>query len=444
MTGFKSFWLAGFFLLIHFFIVSSIFGKTSPIIDVVKKASPAIVNIKTEEFVRETSQRGENILKRLLSETPEEEDFSENIGSGVVIDPKGIVLTNEHLISKAVSIKVKFMNGREYEADVLGCDPEFDLAILRIRNGSDFPYLKLKKNADLMVGQSVIVIGNPYGLSSSVSVGVISALGRNLRVENKVFGNLIQTDAAINPGNSGGALLDLDGNLIGIVTAVLGEGKGIGFAIPASDIESMISELMEAKKERPIIGIFVEKLRDGSKFSLVVKKVIEKSPADKYGLKKGDKIVEINKKKLKEGMKLKDITTMMIKGRESLQMKILREEEEQLLNLDVKEILNFKPSPVDERLLGIRVSNVSAYARLKHKIREKKGAIVMKVTKGGIGHLSGIKPGDLILKINNSPVENKDDFEKLMLESIKKNYLLYQVLRSKTIFFLPLKLENLL
>ncbi|MCX7856968.1 MAG: trypsin-like peptidase domain-containing protein [Deltaproteobacteria bacterium] len=441
MIGFKLILIP---LLTQFFLPLTCLARETPVVKVVRRVSPAIVNIRTEEITREVHNKEESMLRKLFSEIhEEEEDFYENIGSGVVIHPRGIVLTNEHLISKAISIRVRFINGKEYEADVLGCDPEFDLAILKIRNGGEFPYLKLKKRDDLMVGEDVIVIGNPYGLSSSVSTGVISALGRNLRVENKVFANLIQTDAAINPGNSGGALLDFEGNLIGIVTAVLGEGKGIGFAIPSSDIEYMITDLLETKRERPIMGIFVEKIRDGPRFSLLVKKVIEKSPAEKYGLQKGDRIVEINNKRLKEGFKLKNIADMF-REKDHVLLKILRGDEEHFLRIHVKDLINFKPTNLDERLLDIRVLNISPYSKLKYKIKEKKGAIVSKAIKGGIGYTLGIRAGDLILKVNNVPVESKEDFERLMLEGIKKNYLLYQIVRNKSTFFLPLKFENLL
>jgi serine protease Do len=445
MTGFKL--LISFLVLffIQSFVPLSLHGKLSPVVEVVRKATPAIVNIRTEEYVKEESNKGTNLFKKIFHEAEEDEgeDLYENIGSGVVIDPRGIVLTNEHLISKAINIKVKFVNGKEFDAHVLGCDPEFDLAVLKIKNGKDFPYLKLKRRDDLMVGESVIVIGNPYGLSSSVSTGVISALGRNLRVQKKVFANLIQTDAAINPGNSGGALLDLEGNLIGIVTAVLGEGKGIGFAIPASDIEGMISDLIEYGKEKPIVGVFVERQREDSRLYLIVKKVIEKSPAEKCGLKEGDRIVEINRRRLREGTKLKEIVGTL-SGRDYLQLRVLSNGKERFVNLAVTEIYGFRPDALDQKFLEIRVSNLSAYTRLKYRIREKKGAIVTKVKKGGLGYLSGIRQGDLILKINNMPVEGRKDFERLMLEGIKKNYLLYQVQRGKSTFFLPLKFDNLL
>ncbi len=196
--------------------------------DVVEMASKAIVNIKTEELLKtepEEKKSSPSIFRKYFSGEDEVEDLVENIGSGVVLDPKGIVVTNEHLIARAINIRVKFMNGKEYEAYVLGSDPEYDIALLKIvSDKADFPHLTIRDRR-VRVGERAIVIGNPYGLSSSVSLGVVSALGRNLRIDNKVYANLIQTDAAINPGNSGGALLGVDGAPIGIVTAIYGEGK---------------------------------------------------------------------------------------------------------------------------------------------------------------------------------------------------------------------------
>lgn len=220
-------------LLFHLFFLPSILdaAKEDKTADVVESTSKAIVNIKTEEWSKDTDEKKKtNVFKKLIVGEEEEEEMFENIGSGVVLDPKGIIVTNEHLIAKAINIRVKFINGKEYEAYVLGSDPEFDIALLKVTDKADLPFLKISKPKSVRVGEKVIVIGNPYGLSSSVSVGVISALGRNLKIDNRIYANLIQTDAAINPGNSGGALLDTEGNPLGIVTAIYGEGKGFGSA----------------------------------------------------------------------------------------------------------------------------------------------------------------------------------------------------------------------
>jgi serine protease Do len=424
---------------------SILYAKEDRIAEVVETASKAIVNIKTEELSKNTGEnKKSNTIKKLFLNEEEggEEEFFENIGSGVVLDPQGIIVTNEHLISKATNIRVKFINGKEYDAYVLGSDPEFDIALLKITDKVDLPYLKVTRQKSVMVGERAIVIGNPYGLSSSVTVGVVSALGRNLKIDNKVYVNLIQTDAAINPGNSGGALLDIDGNPLGIVTAIYGEGKGIGFAIPIEDVMNMLSEFLESGVRREIFGLFVEKRKDEKGYHLFVNKIIPGSPAERYGIKIGDKIVGFNRKKIKEGIKLQSI----IRGARlhgSLQIKIVRGLRAHLVDVDIKDFEGYRPSPVDEGLCGFRIADIRGYPKLKFKLKEKSGIVVTKVYRGGLGEKCGLLTGDVIFKINNNTISNKDDFNSFMIEGLKRNYILYQVKRSEDVFFLPVKLDTL-
>jgi serine protease Do len=327
---------------------------------------------------------------------------------------------------------------------VLGSDPEFDIALLKVTDKSvEFPYLKVTKPKSVRVGQKAIVIGNPFGLSSSVSIGVVSALGRNLRIDGRVYANLIQTDAAINPGNSGGALLDLEGNPLGIVTAIYGEGKGIGFAIPMTDVLSMLSEFLESDIKRPIFGVFTEKRRDerGPYFSVI--KVIPGSPADKNGVKPGDRIVELNKKKIKEGLKPHSaMRNMMISG--TIQFKIMRNSKPVILSIDDKAIEGYLPLPADESLCNMRVADIKGYPKLKFKLKEKEGVVVTKIYSKSPGDRCGLLPGDVILKVNNNVVSDTKDFESFMAEGLKRNYILYQVKRGEEIFFAPVRLDTLL
>jgi serine protease Do len=413
------------------------------IVKVVETAGKAIVYIKTEEWSKAPEEaKKTSVFKRLLKDE-EEAEPSENKGSGVVLDPKGIIVTNEHLVSKAINIRVKFMNGKDYEAYVLGSDPEFDIALLKITDKVDLPYLKITKPKSIRVGQRVIVIGNPYGLSSSVSVGVVSALGRNLRIDGKVYANLIQTDAAINPGNSGGALLDMDGNPLGIVTAIYGEGKGIGFAIPMEDVMNMLSEFLDSATQRPMFGVFTEKRRDDRGPYFYVTKVIPGSPADKYGVKAGDRIVELNRKKIKEGIKPHSVLrSVKIDG--VVQFKIVRGQKAILLNVDEKALEGYLPLPADESVCNMRVSDIKGYPKLKFKLKEKEGVVVTKVFSKVPDDRCGLLPGDVILKVNNNMVSNAKDFESFMAEGLKRNYILYQVKRNEEIFFAPVKLDSLL
>lgn len=416
------------------------------VVKVVEMASKAIVNIRTEELSTPSTDQKKSpfLFKRALGNEEESEELTENIGSGVVLDPRGIIATNEHLISKAINIRVRFIHGKEYDAYVLGSDPEFDIALLKIAgNGTDYPFLVTKRKEAVLVGEKAIVIGNPYGLSSSVTVGVVSAIGRNLRIDDRIYANLIQTDAAINPGNSGGALLDAEGNPIGIVTAIYGEGKGIGFAIPMGDIATMLAEFLENYPKRLILGIFMEKRRDERGLYLNVNKVMAGSPAVQYGIKVGDRIIGFNKKSLKEGTKLQSVIRSF-RSSGFGQLRIARENKKYTVNIASSDLEKYTPLPIDETLCEMRVTNIGGYPKLKYRLRDKNGVVVTKVFSGGIADRSGLKHGDVIVKINNTDIKNVGDFNTHMIEGLKRNYILYQVRRDDSLFFLPVKLDTLL
>ncbi len=375
----------------------------------VEIASKAIVNIKTEEAAKgRNEQRTTSLFKRFFaSDADDDAESVENIGSGVVLDPNGIIVTNEHLISKAVTIRVKFTNRQEYEAHVIVADPEIDIALLKIETEDgkkEFPFLKMTRG-NARVGERAVVIGNPYDLPTSVTTGVVSALRRSVKINDRVYTTLIQTDAAINPGNSGGALLDGEGNLLGIVTAVYEEGKGIGFAIPIDDVMAMLQEFLEHVGKRPIFGLFVEMRRDESGQYLYVNGVIPGSPAELGGMKVGDRIIELDNKKIREGMKFQNLfRKAVLTGKGPL--KVARGNERFTVETGEKSAA-YVPTPLDERLCGVRLSDIEGYARLKFKVRQQKGVVVTKVMKGGLGERYGLRPGDVIIRINNADVAGK-------------------------------------
>jgi serine protease Do len=433
-------------LTLVLFFPALLLAREDKTVDVIESVSRSIVNIKTEEWSKEGGEaKGKDLLKRIFATNEEgEAETVENIGSGVVLDPKGIVVTNEHLISKAITIRVRFTNKQEYDATVLAADPELDIALLKVQSDRvDFPALRVSRRKPVRVGERAIVIGNPYGLASTVTTGVISALGRNLKINNRVYVNLIQTDAAINPGSSGGALLDGDGSLLGIVTAIYEEGKGIGFAIPIEDVLSMLSEFSDEGTKRGILGVFFDKRKDEKGSYLYVSEVIRRSPADRHGIKVGDRIVEINKRRIREGMK---IHTALKPGREggADQIKIARGGEALNVHVNSRDIADYVPTPLDEGLLALRLSDVQGYMKLKFRVRQKNGVIVTKTFKGGIGERYGLRAGDVILKINNLDIEDKAHFQSLMAEGLRRNYILYQVKRNNEVFFVSIKLDSLL
>ncbi|HVN97009.1 MAG TPA: trypsin-like peptidase domain-containing protein [Syntrophorhabdaceae bacterium] len=421
------------------------FAAEDRVVQVVEKAGKAIVFVKTEELSQAPDEEQKpSLLRKYFGSEEDTGELVPNKGSGVVLDPRGIVVTNEHLIERAINIRVKFVSGKEYDAYVLASDPEFDIALLKIITSKpDFPYLTIGPKRTVRVGEKAIVIGSPFELTSSVTVGVISFIGRNLRIEGKVYADLIQTDAAINPGNSGGALLDGDGNLLGIVTAIYGEGKGIGFAIPIDDVAVMLSEFLENSPKRPILGLFFEKRKDERGAFLFVSKVIQGSPAMTYGLKEGDRITEINKKTIKEGTKPHSIMRG-VEDEGALQLRISRGLKKYTMNVDAADLEKYTPLPIDEALCGMRVSDIKGYPKLKYKLRDKEGVVVTRVLSGGIAERSGLKSGDVIVKINNNTIKDSQDFNSFMVEGLKRNYILYQVRRNDSLFFVPVKLDTLL
>lgn len=311
------------------------------IADMVEKASPAVVNIETATVVNTTSDVffndpffrdffGNNALRP-------RQNVQKGIGSGFIISDNGYILTNQHVIDNASSITVHLANLEStFNAQVVGQDYELDLAILKIDSNNKYSTLVLGDSNNIRAGEWVVAIGNPYGLDHTVTVGVISAKGRPINIENRVYKNLIQTDAAINPGNSGGPLLNTQGEVIGINTAVNAQAQGIGFAISVNTAKEIINELIEkGKVVRPYIGIWLQPLDESFAASyniknggVIVSNVLAGGPAEKAGLKKNDVITSLddtvisNYEQLQDFLKTKQvgsqITLQVIRAGQSL------------------------------------------------------------------------------------------------------------------------------
>ncbi len=285
------------------------------IADIVKMAGPAVVQISVEK--RTSSGYGSDpffndpFFRNFFGITPQprRERTETGLGSGFIISDDGYILTNEHVISGADQITVTVQDhSKDYPAVLVGADYDLDLALLKIQAGKDLPSLKLGDSEKIKVGNWVIAIGNPYGFDHTVTVGVISAKGRPVPVEERYYKNLLQTDAAINPGNSGGPLLNLQGDVVGINTAVA-QAQGIGFAIPTSTVQGVLEDLKQnGKVVRPWLGIqmrdittdIAEYYNLDSTEGVVVVGVIPGSPAQTAGLRQGDIILQIDKKSVKD------------------------------------------------------------------------------------------------------------------------------------------------
>jgi Do/DeqQ family serine protease len=294
---------------------ASLLGPTS-IRDIVTKTGPAVVKIETQVQVTQRQRINPYFNDPFFREffgdqqiVPKQQSIQKGMGSGFIISKDGYILTNEHVIDGADKITVT-VNGYStpFTAQLVGYDYDKDLAVLKIKTDKDLPTLPLGKSENILVGDWVIAIGNPYGLDHTVTVGVISAKGRPVNIEDRHYENLLQTDTSINPGNSGGPLLNLSGEVVGINTAVNAQAQGIGFAIPTSTVQAILQDLMKnGQVIRPWLGVYLQPITKelADYFGLkntdgvIVSSVAPGGPAEKAGLQRGDVILEFNKKPVK-------------------------------------------------------------------------------------------------------------------------------------------------
>jgi Do/DeqQ family serine protease len=293
------------------------YSRESPIVKAVRRVSPAVVNISSEISARKQSNPFsrfglnpffDQFFRDFFDPYYEQRPQRNTLGSGVIIDGKrGLIITNAHVIANAGSVKAVLQDEREFEAEIVGADPDYDLAVLRIQADSALPSIEMGSSDDLMIGETVIAIGNPFGFSHTVTTGVVSALNRSIRTDDRVYHEFIQIDASINPGNSGGPLLNINGELIGINTAIYAKAQGIGFAIPISKTKKIISDLIEhGEVVEAWIGITVQNMDAGlaryldvpRNGGVIVKTVEPESPARNAGIREGDIIVAVENRRI--------------------------------------------------------------------------------------------------------------------------------------------------
>lgn len=289
------------------------YERETPVVRAVRKVSPAVVNISTE-YVAQANPFGEMdpffdlFFKEFFEPIPKRQVKGTSLGSGVIIDGKrGLIITNAHVIARGGIVKVLLNDEREFQARVVGADPDTDLAVLRISSPTALPEIPMGRSDDLMIGETVFAIGNPFGFSHTVTTGVISAIGRSIRTDNHEYHDFIQTDASINPGNSGGPLLNIKGDLIGINTAIYAKAQGIGFAIPINKAKGIVAELVRygdtedrslqqspAEKEELSWKLLGVRVNDSGREGVVIRDVRRDSPLGRIGALPGDMIRQID------------------------------------------------------------------------------------------------------------------------------------------------------
>jgi len=369
-------------------------------------------------------------------------------GSGVIVDRSGIILTNNHLIEEGGEIEVRLSDRRRFKARVVGRDPKTDLAVLRIEGDGDFPAAELGDSDALRIGQWAIAVGNPFGLDRTVTVGIISATGRQ-GVGVATYESFIQTDAAINPGNSGGPLVTLDGKVIGINTAIVSVGQGIGFAIPINMARRVMPELLRSGRvTRGWLGIRIQPLTEELAPSfgvpegegVLVADVMPGSPAEAGGLRAGDVIVEVEGQKTPEVPTLQRIVADLRPGVRA-RVVVVREGQRQALEVTIGEM------PAEETVAeaagaerwGLAVQPVTPELARQFNLPRAEGVLVASVEEDSPAARAGIRPGDAILQVNRRPVTDVGTFDEA-LRRAGPDVLLF-VRREGRTMFLVMKAE---
>ena len=408
--------------------------------DVAEKANPAVVTVLTDKIVKMQQFNPNNPFQFNHPFSPnngQQERHLNALGSGVIVDAlNGYILTNNHVVDDVDEIQVKLIDKRVFDAELVGSDPKSDLAILKIK-ADNLNSIKLGDSDKLRVGEWVMAVGSPFSasLSHTVTTGIVSASGRsNILGNSRNYENFIQTDAAINPGNSGGALLNMDGDLIGINTAIATGGyekanRGVGFAIPSNMASKIMNDLIQkGYVVRAWLGVFIQELDDATARALnlnirdgaLISDVIEDSPAKKSGIKEGDLIIYFDGEKVKNPSNLKNLVSSTAPGTKS-KITLIREGKELTITVLLEEMDNDDPlvkntdSSSGFKQFGLDVRELTNQYRNKYGISEiDDGLVIISVNPNSDASNKGVKTGDIIKRVGSKKVNNVKDFNRLI------------------------------
>ncbi len=415
----------------------SAFDRRSPVVQAVETAAPAVVNIRTEQVVKRQSSPLFGFADPFFDEffrylAPPKVYKTQSLGSGVIIDPKGYILTNAHVIEKASKIYVALTDqGQEREAVLVGQDERIDLAVLQIEGGGPFPALAPARSDDLLVGESVIAIGNPLGLGHSITTGVVSSKRRRIPTGENDFSMFIQTDALINPGNSGGPLININGELIGINTAIIQQAQGIGFAIPIDTARRIIDDLIRLGKVRQAyLGVipgevsrtFSQSLGSGG---VLIQRIEKGSPADRGGLRPADVILAIDGDVVGTPLEYRSLMRTYTPD-DQVHLQVLRGTGELTVPVRLAALPPRYGLSYGERLLGVSLADSRA------------GLMVQQVVSGSKAERVGLRRGDLLAEIEGERIRNSEDFSRLMEDLLGREPLRCLVVRESRGYYIDL------
>jgi serine protease Do len=410
--------------------------RRTPVVAAVEKVRGAVVNVSAEELVRfrVPSRRspqsiGDLFLGELLERPRYRKGYAvTSLGSGVIVSPDGYVLTNNHVVERGARFRVGLLDGRELIAKVVGTDPSSDLAVLKLDAGEKLPFAPMGRSDDLMIGETAIAIGNPFGLAHTVTTGVVSAVHRNFKTEDRTLFDFIQTDASINPGNSGGALLDIDGRLIGVNTAILGErSAGIGFAIPIDRARRVAEDLIAHGEVREgYLGLGVRDLppREGAaedaSGGVQVTEVDPGSPAARAGIQRGDRVEAVNGYAPQSAEEFRFRVRDLDLGA-AAKLELSRGGRRLEASLTAVELTAAQALELVQRKVGIAVGDE----------RTPRGPVVVvrRIAAGSPAAEAGLAAGDLLREVNSAEVGTVADFQRAAARARRSGQLVLLVQR---------------
>jgi len=391
--------------------------RRSLVVQAVEKASPAVVNVSTEQIVERHASPFpfpqdpffEEFFRDFVDPRPRRFKTT-SLGSGVIVAADGTIMTNVHVIERASRVRVTLNDQREFDATLVGADADADIAVLRVKAGGDLPHIPFGTSADLMIGETVIAIGNPFGLSHTVTTGVVSAVGRSLRDEERTYTDFIQTDASINPGNSGGPLLDIKGELIGINTAIYGKAQGIGFAIPVDRAQRVMKDLVSYGEVRHAwVGLVVQNLTPdlaqhfGVRRGVVVAQVEPKSPAEAAGIARGDAVTKVDGREVASREEFEQRIEDHAEG-DRLTLTLRREGRDEDVRLAAATFPTARADELAWQLLGLQAAGA------------EDGLVVSRVRPGSPAARIGVQRGDRLLGLGGTPLRSVAELRRKMIE----------------------------
>jgi len=403
-------------------------ARRNEIVDVVEKVAPAVVNIAAEQNVRRRQSMFDTFFFG-MDPRP-----AKSLGSGVIIDSKGIILTNDHVISGASKIIATTKSGQELACEVIGSDADNDLAVLRVKKPvAALPTIKMGTSSDLLIGETVVAIGNPFGLSNTVTAGVLSALGRSVPGENqRVYNDFIQIDAPINPGNSGGPVVNIQGDLIGVATAIIGGAQGIGFAIPVDRAHRIVNDLLKFGHVKPVwVGLHGHSAasRDGESRvkGFRVRSVDAGSPADRAGIRPGDQIVSLDSSPIDSQESFETALSTRGPGK-PMKLVVRGASGERTVTLAGQD------PPADYGLRILRDLGMS--------VREGRDGLRISIVDGrGAAAREGLESGDSLLALNGNEVKDMEDVNKILARDQSRTTLVMVVGRGRWEYTLTFPLD---